>query len=75
MADARFDIEASRMQASITVPDGSQTMAESLPGTSAMLSVLATVTSSWDANAILITLQALDGNVEGITFVITINQP
>lgn len=73
--EARFDIEAGQMQVSITAPDGSQTTAEALPGTPAHLSGLATVTSAWEANGIPITLEALDGNVEGISFDINISQP
>ncbi len=75
LVEARFDIEAGQMLVSNTAPDGSQTTAEAMPGTSANISGLATVVSSWDANAIPITLEALDGNVEGISFDITISQP
>lgn len=75
MVEARFDIESGQMQVSINAPDGSQTTAEALPGTSAILSGLATVTSALDANAIPITMEAIDGNVEGISFNIRIRQP
>ena len=75
LVDAEFEIESGQMQISITGPDGSQTIAEALPGAPATLSGSATVTSAWDATAIPITLEAINGNVEGISFDISINQP
>lgn len=72
--DAEFTVESGQMKVSIQAPDGSLTEAEASPGTPATLSGMASVESTWEENVIPITLQALDGNVEGISFEISINK-
>lgn len=73
--DANFSIESGQMKASLEAPDGSLTTIEVAPGMTGTLSGIATVDSSMDEVFIPIRLEAMNGNVEGISFMISFSQP
>lgn len=75
LVDAYFIITTGSMKVSVEAPDGNLTETEVVPGEIAVLLGMATVESSIDENTIPITLQAVDGDVEGITFEIYLSQP
>ena len=75
LVEAYFISTIGSMKVSVEAPDGSLTEAEVVPGEIGVLLGLATVESSIDENTIPITLQAVDGDVEGITFEIYLSQP
>jgi hypothetical protein len=75
VVEALIAVESGRLLVSLTAPDGSQVSAEVVPGTPAVVKGLAAVESSTEENMVPLSLQALDGSVEGITYQILINQP
>jgi len=75
LVEALFNIESGRLRISITAPDGTVTLREAAPGAPAELIGIATVDSSMDDNVTPLTLEALDGDVQGITFSIAVTLP
>lgn len=75
LVESHFTIESGQMQITIEAPDGTQSTAEALPGTPAVLIGMAAVESSFEENAVPLRLQAVDGAVEGISFMIFVSQP
>jgi hypothetical protein len=75
LVEAYFITTIGSMKVSVEAPDGSLTEAEVVPGEIGVLLGLGTVESAIDENAVPITLHAVDGDVEGITFEIYLTQP
>lgn len=73
--EANFTVESGRMKITLEAPDGSLTTAEASPGTTITLFGLATVDGSMDDTFIPLKLEALDGDVQGISFIISFSQP
>lgn len=66
--EAYFTIEKGKMKVSIDAPDGSHVEVDVAPGSEGILIGLTTVESSMEENVIPITLQAIDGDTEGIDY-------
>jgi hypothetical protein len=75
LVEAYFTVESGQMKVSIEAPDGTLEETQAVPGEIAVLFGLATAESSFDENAVPITLQAVNGDVEGIVFEIYLSQP
>jgi hypothetical protein len=75
LVEAYFTVESGQMRVSIEAPDGTLEETQAVPGEIAILFGLATAESSFDENAVPITLQAVNGDVEGIVFEIYLSQP
>lgn len=75
LVESYFTVESGQMRVSIEGPDGTLEETLTVPGEIAVLFGLATAESSFDENAVPITLQAVNGDVEGILFEIYLSQP
>ncbi len=73
--DALFSVESGRMKISFEGPDGMVVTAEVAPGSPASLSGMAVVDSFTQENFIPIKMEALNGNVEGISYTIDFRYP
>ena len=73
--EAYFTVESGQLQISLEAPDGTREETQAVPGEIATLFGLATAESSFDEYAVPITLQAVNGDVEGIVFEIYLSQP
>ena len=68
-------VQTGQMKMTIESPDGFVTSIEVNPGTTNKLTGISTVDYSMDEKFIPLTLEALDGDVEGIEFTIAFSQP